>query len=447
MQVNIEEIGPCKKKLTVEVPSERVQEKLEESYRELDKTAQVPGFRAGHAPRKLIENRFGKAVTEDVKNSLIGATYDEAIKEHKIRPLGPPEIDEDAIEFDVTKGLKYTFTQEVAPEFALPTYKGVELDKPSTEVTEEELTRAIDNLRKRNAVIEPTTEPAAEGDAPVVDCVITCEGEEIQRVEDQQFSMSEDNWLGGLDREFWKKLVGKKAGEAASGEVTLPKSYQKEAYREKPATITITIKDVKRPRLPELDEEFAKDMLFESLEDLKKEVKERLAAAKEQQAHAELARQATEKLVGAVQFELPEEILKRQTERLALRQKMNLAYRGVPMDEIEKVAEDIAKHSAEQSERDLRASFVLGRIADEEKIEVTDNELEAHVAELARARGQRAAQMHETLSKEGQLETLRAQMVDDKVIDMVIREAKITETVEKPQEKKTKKTTAKEEKS
>jgi len=426
MQVNIENVGPCKKKLTIEVPSERVKEKLEESFKELETTAVIPGFRKGHTPRKLIENRFHKAVAEDVKNTLIGTSYEEALKENKIRPLGPPDIDEESIAFDVETGLKYIFTLEVAPEFALPAYKGLDLEKPSTEVTEEELGKAIDNLRRRNAVIEPATDAAKEGDVPVVDCVITCEGQEIQRVEDQQMNMSEDNWLGGLDREFWKKLVGKKAGESASGELTLPKGYQKEEYRGKTATITLTIKDVKRPRLPELDDEFAKDMLFEGLEDLKKEVRERLVGAKEQQAHTELGRQVTEKLLELVKFDLPEDILKRSAERLALRQKMNLAYRGVPMDEIEKVAEEITKTSAEQSERDMRVSFILGRIADEEKIEVSDNELEAHVAELARMRGQRAAQLHEALAREDQLESLRGQMTDDKVIDLMIREAKVS---------------------
>ena len=446
MQVNIENIGPCKKKVTIEVPSERIQEKMEESYKELETSAQVPGFRVGHAPRKLIENRFHKAVTEDVKNSLIGASYDEALKEHKIRPLGPPDIDEESIKFDVATGLTYTVTCEVVPEFELPQYKELELEKPSTEVSEEELTKAIDNLRRRNAVIEPTQDAACEGDVPVVDCVIMCAGQEIQRVEDQQLSMSEDNWLGGLDRELWKKLVGKKAGESVSVEVTLPKSYQKEEFREKTATVTVTLKDVKRPRLPELSDEFAKDLLFESLADLKKEVKERLVGVKEQQAHSELGRQVTEKLLTSVKFDLPEDILKRQSERLALRQKMNLAYRGVPMDEIEKVAEEITKSSAEQSERDMRVSFVLGRIADEEKIEVTDNEVEAHIAELARMRGQRPAQLHEALAREDQMDTLRSQMTDDKVIDLLIREAKVKEAGGKKTEGKSKESTAKEEK-
>ncbi len=432
MQVNIEEIGPCKKKITVQVPSERVKEKLEESYRELESNAQVPGFRVGHAPRKLIENRFGKAVAEDVKNSLMGTTYDEALKEHKIHPIGPPDIEEESISCDVEKGLTYAFTLEVMPEFDLPTYKGLELKKPSADVSDEEMNKAIDNLRRRNAVVEPTDEAAQANDVPVVDCVITCEGEEIQRVEDQPFTLSDDNWLGGLDRAFWKQLVGKKAGESATGDVTLPKGYQKEAYREKPATITVTLKDVKRPRLPELDDEFAKDMLFESLDDLKKEVKDRLVAVKEQEAHADLARQVTEKLVGSVKFDLPEDILKRQSDRLAARQKMSLAYRGVPMDEIEKVAEDIARSSAEQSERDMRAEFIFGRIAEEEKIEVSDNELEARIDELARARGQRSAQLHEMLVKEGQIETLRSQMADDKVIELVIREAKIEEVKVEP---------------
>lgn len=260
----------------------------------------------------------------------------------------------------------------------------------------------------------------------MVDCVITCEGEEIQRVEDQQFSLSEDNWLGGLDRAFYKKLIGKKAGDSASGEVTLPDGYAKEAYRGKEATITVTMKDVKRPRLPELDDEFAKDLLFESLDDLKKELRERLGAGKESEARTALARQVTDQLLSSVEFDLPEDILKRQSERLAAREKLNLAYRGMPADEIEKAAEEITKSSAEQSERDMRLTFILYRIADEEEIEVTDNELEARVTELAQMRGQRPAQLHETLSREGQLESLRSQMTEDKVVAFLIEQAEVS---------------------
>ena len=427
MQVNIEDVGPCKKKLIFDVPTESIREKLEESYAKLQSSAQVPGFRVGHAPRKLIENRFGKDVTEEVKHSLIGSSYEEALKEHKIKPLGEPDIDEDSIEFDVESGLKFTVICEVTPEFDLPEYKGLELEKLSTEVSEEELNEAIHNLRRRNAVIEPTEEAVAEDDLPVVDCIITCEGNEIHRVEDRQFSMSEDNWLGGLDRDFWKKLVGKKAGESANGEVTLPDTYQKEEYRGKSATVTVTIKDVKRPRLPELDDEFAKDLLFESLDDLNREVTERLQADKEQQARLDLTRQVNEKLLAAVDFELPEDILKRQAERLAARQKMDLMYRGMPADEVEKVAEELTHSSAEQSERDMRIFFVLRKIADLENTEVTDNELEARIAELAHARGQHPAALHETLTREGQLELLRSEMVEDAVVKMLIEQAKVTD--------------------
>lgn len=426
MQVNIEDVGPCKKKLNFEVPGESVRQELDKSYQELLGTAQVPGFRQGHAPRKLIENRFGKTVKEEVKNRLIGTSYDEAIKEHKLRPLGDPDIIEASIEFDPEKGLRFSVECEVVPAFALPEYKGLELTRPATDVPEEELKLALDNLRRSNAIIEPVEGAAQAGDVPVVDCVIRCEGEEIQRVEDRQFSLSDDNWLGGLDRSFWRQLEGKGAGETVTAEVTLPQGYAKEAYRGKTATISVTIKDVKRPKLPELDEEFAKDLLFESLEDLKKEVGERLKAAKDRRARQELADQVTEKLVSSVSFDLPAELLKRQAERLALRQKLDLTYRGVPADEVEKVAEKLIESSAKQSERDLRVFFVLRQIAEQEKLEVSDVDLEARVAELARMRGERPAQLHERLQQEGELEALRGELLDEKAIGFLIDNAKVT---------------------
>ncbi|HUV38431.1 MAG TPA: hypothetical protein VMY39_02405, partial [Planctomycetota bacterium] len=183
----------------------------------------------------------------------------------------------------------------------------------------------------------------------------------------------------------------------------------------------------KRPRLPEINDDFAKDMLYESLEALKTDVRERLAASKEQEARRALSQQAEEKLLAMVTFELPEGLKTRMTERTINRQRMDLAYRGVPRDEIEQAADQISQGAADRTERDMRMYFVLQQIAEDEDITVSESEIERRIQLLAQLRGLRPGKLRDDLRREGRLEILRSEIRDEKVIDFLIDHAKVVE--------------------
>jgi len=438
LETEVNETGPCKVEVKARIPSQAVQKELAKTFDELTPNATIAGFRRGHAPRRLVERHYHDTVLEDAKRLLIARSWEQLKEEHKIRPIGEPDLSDEHITYDEEKGLSYDVTIEVAPQFDVKDYKGLELVRPSTAVDEEEIGKTLENLRKRNAVLEPVEGgKTQQDDVPVVDCDIKVAGEVVQSVSDQEMTLGVDNWLRGLDAELWKDLLGKKSGESAVKTVTLPQTYQKEEYRGKEAEVTVTIKDIKRPRLPELNDDFAKDMLYENLEDLKKEVRERVTAMKEREARAGLARQVEEKLLEMVDFALPEELVQRMTVRTINRERLSLAYQGVPRDEIEKAAGQITEGAQKRTERDIRIYFILQQIADKEKIEVTENELERRVQVMAQVQNEKPARFRENLKKEGRLDNLRSELTDEKTVDFLIAQGKIKEApaAAKPEKK------------
>jgi trigger factor len=426
LECEVSDAGPCKVEAKVRIPKEALTKELTKTFDELTPNAVVPGFRRGHAPRRLVERHFQSTVLDDVKRLLVVRSWDQVKTENELHPIGEPDLSDDNIKYDEEKGVSYALTVEVAPRFDIKDYKGLELTRPSTKMDDEEVSRTLENLRRRNAILEPVENDATmQDDVPVVDFDIKVDDQVVQSVSEQEISLGPDNWLRGLDPELWKDLLGRKPGESVAKSVLLPKTYQKEEYRGKEARVMVTIKDIKRPRLPELNDDFARDMLYENLAELEKEVRQRLGASKEREAKQELSRQVKDKLLDMVSFELPEEMLKRTTEGAINRQRLSLAYRGVARDEIEKAARQIAEGTQQMTERDMRVYFILQQIADKEDVSVGESELERRIQLLAQLEGQRPARFRESLRHEGRLELLRSEMRDEKTIELLISQAKI----------------------
>ena len=432
LDATVNTVGPCKVEVSVKVPPEAIQTELDKSFDELTPNVIIPGFRKGHAPRKLVVRHYHDTVLDDVKSQLIVRSWEQTKKENELRPIGDPDLDDEKIEFSEEDGLSYDLTLEVSPDFEIEDYKGIELTKPSTVVDDDEAAEALENLRKRNAVHEPVEDGVTQkGDVPVVDWDIKVDGEVIHSVSDQGFSLDEENWMRPLDKDLWKELLKKKAGDSAKKTVTLPKTFPQEEYREKEAEVTVTIKDVKRPKLPELNDDFAKDMLYESLDGLKKEITERMQSGKEREARTALAKQMEDALLKKVDFELPEGIIKGMTERAVQRQHSRLTSQGASELEAEEAIGKASGDIEDGTRRDMRLYFILQRIAEKEDILVGDLEFEQRIQLFARVEGIKPALCREELRKAGRLEFLRSEMRDEKVVDFLISEGKVTEADDK----------------
>ena len=297
-------------------------------------------------------------------------------------------------------------------------------------VDDEEITRGLDALRMQRARLDlmPAGTPVAADDVIVCDWKIVSEGETVADQKDAELHVH-GRRSGGLEMEqdLSEALAGAKFGESREIKAKFLDSYPVEKWRGKDGTLTVEIKEVRRPVAPELNEEFAKAMDFDSLEDLKKAVSHSITQSKEREAALALEQQAFDQLLAAAPFELPQGVLKAQARNIMLRQQYRLRQRGVPAEEIEKHMDDLRNASETSAARNLKIFFVLDRIAEKEKIFVTEDEVESRIAAMAGSYNLTPQRMRAQIEQEGSLSELRAGLRENKVVDFLLKSAKIEE--------------------
>jgi len=434
MKAEVVDLGPCKKRLQVEIEVEKVREEYESIYRDLTKEAKIDGFRVGRIPRPLVERRFGRDIARDTKGRLLARSFEEAVKEKGLRPVGEPDLDLEAIELDREKPFTYDVTVEVKPNFDLPGYKGLTLEAPRVEPTDDDVKEALTGVRRRAADLEPVASAAKTGDYLVVDARVAGEdGAELWKEEEMMVLLGEKE-VQGLPFTLGAESLAKKAGAEVTESVELGARFPVEAARGKKAEAIIKIHDVKRPKLPPLDEDFAKKMGFESIEKMLEHTRAQITTERERGAQYQLRLKAVDALIAGAGFPLPEKLLEDQAQRIAMRNKLRLAQFGLPRDEIDKRGEEIEKQSKEQAEREIRQFLLLERIAEEEKVEVAPAELEQEIHRAAASANKTPAQVRGELESEGTLGLLEVDLREQKVLDFIISNADIKRTDSAPAE-------------
>ncbi|HTW94781.1 MAG TPA: trigger factor, partial [Tepidisphaeraceae bacterium] len=279
-EIKIEDAGPAAKKVSVDIPQSRIAEKLNEQFKELRRGAAIPGFRAGHAPQKLVEKRFASEVREQVRRQLIGESYRQALEKHSLTVIGEPEFENpDKIELPKDGDLKYSFSVEVQPDIALPTLTGVKVKKPKVEVTEEHIDQAMSNLRRQNGgALLPVEDRGVEaGDYLTADIHLRNEGNLVAHQHDVQFVAGKESLCGVEVPDLAEKLAGAKPGETRTITVKIPDNHPVEAMRGKDGELSIALKDIRRLELPEVDKAFLDSLGFNDVKELREALRERLA--------------------------------------------------------------------------------------------------------------------------------------------------------------------------
>jgi trigger factor len=426
--VIVEDVGPCKKHLKITIPKEDIEKKVEENYKRLASTASVAGFRKGRVPRKLLERRFSDDVLEDVKQTILTEASQKAVEEKGLKPIGDPSFDN--VAFEPNKDCIFEITLEVEPDFDLPVYKGLELHRDRVSVDDEEVARGLDGLRMQRARLElmPAGTPVAADDVIICDWKMVSENETVADQKDAEL-LVRGRRSGGLEMEqdLSETLAGAKFGERSEVKAKFLDSYPVEKWRGKEGALTVEVKEVRRPVAPELNEEFAKAMDFDSLADLKQAVLRSITQSKEREVSLALEQQAFDQLLAAAPFELPQGVLKAQARHIMLRQQYRLRQRGVPAEEIEKHMDDLRNASEESAARNLKIFFILDRIAEKEKIFVTEDEVESRIAAMAGSYGLTPQRMRAQIEQEGSLSELRAGLRENKVVDFLLKNARIEE--------------------
>lgn len=399
----IEEISTTKKRLKIEIPAERVKEEIQKVLKDIQKKAKIPGFRPGKAPISIIEKKFGKEAESEVLEKLVSQSYDNAIKEAKLKPVLPP-ITEDAIDIKREQPLSFELIVEVRPEIENLNYENIELEEVSTEVKDEEVEEVIKRLSKERGTYEPTEEPIQNEDLVVIDYT-TDIGKEAK---DFVYKIGS----GPFPEEFSKALEGKRKNEIFNIKIEFPKDSIAD-FAEKTVNFDITIKEIKRRKdIPY--EELPKELGFEDIEDLKKYIRESLERAKKEQAEQKYKIEILKKLLESYDFEIPEGLLEMEIRRLT--------------EEYEAMGLDITQNMdkiTESAKRNVKAYLLLEVIGEKEGISVSEEDLKNEVMNIARRYSispQGVVQYY--LSKHGSLEPIRNSVFENKVFDLLLSKAK-----------------------
>jgi len=429
--VKIKNSGPCKKKITIEIPRQKINDAMDKKYEQLRKEAAIPGFRKGRAPRRLLEKRFGKETVEQIKLQLLAEASETALKDNDIDALREPDLDYENIEMPEEGAFKFDFEVEVRPEFKLPELEGIAVTRSSLEVTDKQIDSEIERLQKYSGLWIPREDGEVTlEDQIIADVVLKIETvEEEQKFDNIEIFVRDNGFVAGIPVEKLDKLLaGAKAGETRKTTVKVEKTYFKEEYRGKKIDIQITIKEIKWLKPAELNEDFLKRFGAEDAKELRERISDNLHDRLEQQSRGEMAEQIYKYMLDKVKFDLPTDIVADQAQTILRRQTASLMQRGLAGEQLKEEMQKLQAASEEQAKQQLKTFFIIDKVADKLGIEVTEEEINGRIARLAIQQGQRPERIREQMLRNGTLAQFRSQVREEKCIAKILDSAKITET-------------------
>ena len=444
MKIEIEEVGPCKKLLKFEIPKETIEEEWQKQLKEVSRMANLPGFRKGKAPRKLLEKNYGDKIVEEVKRAIVSSSYQETIEKNKLSPVGDPDVGD--INLELGKPLKFEVTLEVLPTFELGEYKGMQLKRKPVSVTDEDIDNALETISRQKAQLTVVKSgKVKDEDFIICDCEVGVNGEVVWTDKELEVMVSGSQVADINVPDLKKSLVGAKSEDKVSMDVELGDSFSVEQHRNKSAKMEISIKEIKRPKSPKINDELAKQVGYDTLDELKEFMSQRLEMEKKRMAEGEMQEQISSKLIEMADFDMPEDMKAHHTNERLHKYQHDLINKGTPQEEIEKNLEDLKNASEESVVRDFKMSLVLEQIAEKERIFVTEDDVNRRISEMAGMYGLDAAGMKKQLEKMNSMSNLRHQLRETKTLNLLMKEANIEE-IEEEVKKKTKGKTKQKEK-
>lgn len=424
MKVNVETLSSTERKLDVFLQPEQVKEKLEEVFKEFQKTAKVRGFRPGKVPRRVIQSIYGKQIFNEVSSRLVSDSFQEALQEASVTPVSRPNLTTD--ELDTDKEFHYSAVFEIIPDFEVDDYIGIELKREKIEVKEDEVSIVLDRLRIRSAEAKPieTDRGAAKGDFVLIDYEGTLEGKSLEDLKksDVQFVVGE----GQLIPEFEHALIGLKKGEVKKFDVSYGEDFQVREAAGKTVNFELQLKDILDRILPDLDDEFAKDLGEENLESFKKKIREDLEKRHQADSSNKLKTDLINKLIEDKVFDIPNSLVEEESMRLKRDFLINLQRQGLRVPKLDEKAE---KSITDRAIVNVKSSIVLGAIAKKEGIDVTSGDVDRRLSEISKSFEVPYEQVREAYQSNSMLDGLRASIREEKVVDFLIEKAKIEEVL------------------
>ena len=426
MSVQVEKLEKNMAKLTVEVPAEEVEKAIQAAYLKEKNKISMPGFRKGKVPRAMIEKMYGAAVFyEEAANILIQDNYAKAMEESKEDIVSRPTIDVVQIE----SGKPFIFTAEVAvrPEVTLGKYKGVQVTKIDTTVTDEEVEAALEKEQQKNSrTVSVTDRPVQTGDTAVIDFEGFVDGVAFVggKGENHPLEIGSHSFIEG----FEDQLVGHNAGEEVEVNVTFPEKYQAAELAGKPAVFKVKINEIKTKELPELNDEFAQDVSeFDTLAEYKEDLRKHLEVSKENDAKRAKEDEAIKKIIDKSTMELPDAMIDTQCENMINEFAQRISQSGLTMDQYMQFSgmtiDGLKEQVRPEAITRIQSSLVLEQIAKEENIEVSDDEINAEVEKMAAQYGMEADKLKEYLG-DAEKESMKRDLAITKAVDLIMENVK-----------------------
>ena len=427
MSLQVEKLEKNMAKLTVEVSAEEFDKALTASYNKNKSRFNIPGFRKGKAPQAMIEKMYGAGVLyDDAVNEALEATYGDAAEESGLEIVSRPEID--IVQIEKGKAFVYTATVAVKPEVTLGEYKGIEVERASAEVTDEDIEAELKKVQEQNSrLITIEDRPVEEGDQTVIDFEGFVDGKTFEggKGEDYPLTIGSHSFIDT----FEEQLIGKSIGEACEVNVTFPNEYHATELAGKPALFKVTVKEIKRKELPELNDEFAGEVSeFETLEEYKNDIKGKVALRKEKAAATENEDRVVEKVVENAVMDIPEPMIDGQVNNMVNDYARKMESQGLSLDQYMKFTgmtiELLKEQMRPQALRRIQTRLVLEAVAKAENITVSDEAVEKEINTMAENYKMEPAQVREYLGESG-IQQMKEDLAVQEAVDFLVAEAKL----------------------
>jgi trigger factor len=422
----------------VEVEATKVDEALDKVTKQFQREANLPGFRPGKAPRDMVVRKYAKDIEDEAKRKLISEAYKSALEEQKLDVLGYPDIEE--IQFSRGQPLQFAATIETSPEFELPEYRGIPVKREARSVTDEDVEKALQVLRENQTNFKTVERPAQTGDIAVVNYTGTTDGKPITEIAPTAKGLTEQKnfWveIGSTSfiPGFAEQVMGAKAGEKRTVNVDFPADFVTRELAGKKGVYEVEVGEVKEKVLPAVDEAFAKSYGAESLEKLRAGVRRDLENELNYKTKKSIRTQLVRSLLNRINFELPESAVANETRNVVYDIVQENTKRGISRDAIEQQKEQIYSAATQGAKERVKVAFMLQKIAEKEDIKVSQEEISQRISFLAATYQIPAQKFVKDLQKRNGLIEIYDQLMNEKVLDLLQKEAKVEDVAPEQQQ-------------
>jgi trigger factor len=428
LNVDIQDAGPCRKKVAVRVPRTDLDHYYGDAMAELESTAEVKGFRVGHVPRELLAKRFRKEMTDQVKQKVLLDSLEQLEADDVLDPINQPDIDIESLVIPDAGDFEYSFEVEVRPKFDIPEYTGLTIEKPVKDITEE----AVDNYQKRFLSqfgnYEKHDGPAQEGDFLRLDGEFFFNERSIRRMTGQRVQLKPVlRFQDAVLENFGELLAGVAVGD--SREVGILVSQEAESLEMRGETVhaKFTVREIERHIPPELTPGFLEEIEVESVEDLRGKIRETLERQVKYEQRQSTREQVLGKIPESANWDLPEDLVRKQVDNALRREILEMQQAGFTRQQIQSRENELRQNAVSNTKQALKEHFVLDKIATKENIQVGNDELDLEIQIMAMQQGESARKVRARLVRAGMMENLEAQIRERKAVDVILDHAQFKE--------------------